>query len=177
LVRGDCLFAVAILVLVSLTDGDLKMPLVPPSAVCSARSNTNIVRAFLNDTARIRDGVADPAYGAFGPFALYAGGSGDVRFRNIAFKDLHARVAQPEKVSDRFRIQRLNEFYYSWGPAVADFNRDGSLDIVSVRITTWDRPTPSRGRILAVRPSIRARSISTDCSTGMISPATDGRTS
>jgi hypothetical protein len=93
--------------------------------------DANIVRAFLNDTAGIRDGVADPAYGAFGPFALYAGGSGEVRFRNIAFKDLHARVAQPEKVSDRFRIQRLNEFYYSWGPAVADFNRDGSLDIVS----------------------------------------------
>jgi hypothetical protein len=93
--------------------------------------DANIVRAFLNDTAGIRDGVADPAYGAFGPFALYAGGTGEVRFRNIAFKDLHTRVAQPEKVSDRFRIQRLNEFYYSWGPAVADFNRDGSLDIAS----------------------------------------------
>ena len=93
--------------------------------------DANIVRAFLNETAGIRDGVADPAYGAFGPFALYAGGSGEVRFRKIAFKDLHARVALPEKVSDRFRIQRLNEFYYSWGPAVADFNRDGSLDIVS----------------------------------------------
>jgi 3-keto-disaccharide hydrolase len=93
--------------------------------------DANIVRAFLNDTAGIRDGVADPAYGAFGPFALYAGGTGEVRFRNISFKDLHARAAQPEKVSDRFRIQRLNEFYYSWGPAVADFNRDGSPDIVS----------------------------------------------
>jgi Domain of Unknown Function (DUF1080) len=93
--------------------------------------DANIVRAFLNNAAGIRDGVADPEYGAFGPFALYAGGSGEVRFRNIAFKDLHTRVALPEKVSDRFRIQRLNEFYYSWGPAVADFNRDGSLDIVS----------------------------------------------
>lgn len=93
--------------------------------------DANIVRAFLNDTAAIRDGVADAAYGAFGPFALYAGGSGEVRFRNVAFKDLHPRVAPPEKVSDRFRMQRLNEFYYSWGPAVADFNRDGSFDIVS----------------------------------------------
>jgi hypothetical protein len=93
--------------------------------------DANIVRAFLNDTSAIRDGVADAAYGAFGPFALYAGGSGEVRFRNVAFKDLQPRVASPEKVSDRFRMQRLNEFYYSWGPAVADFNRDGSLDIVS----------------------------------------------
>jgi hypothetical protein len=93
--------------------------------------DANIVRAFLNDGGGIRDGVADSADGAFGPFALYAGGSGEVRFRKIAFKDLNPRVAQPEKVSDRFRMQTLNEFYYSWGPAVADFNKDGSPDIVS----------------------------------------------
>jgi len=93
--------------------------------------DANIVRAFLNDNSAIRDGVADPASGEFGPFALYVGGSGEVRFRNIAFKDLQPRVAQPEKVSERFRMQRLNEFYYSWGPAVADYNRDGSLDIAS----------------------------------------------
>jgi hypothetical protein len=28
-------------------------------------------------------------------------------------------------------MQRVNEFYYSWGPAVADFNRDGTQDIVA----------------------------------------------
>jgi hypothetical protein len=28
-------------------------------------------------------------------------------------------------------MQTLNEFYYSWGPAVADFNRDGTLDIAA----------------------------------------------
>ena len=28
-------------------------------------------------------------------------------------------------------MQQLNEFYYSWGPAVADINHDGSLDIVA----------------------------------------------
>ena len=93
--------------------------------------DANIVRAFLNDNSAIRDGVADPALGAFGPFALYAGGAGEVRFKNVAYKDLQPRVAPPEKVSDRFRMQQLNEFYYSWGPAVADFNRDGSLDIAS----------------------------------------------
>lgn len=93
--------------------------------------DANIVRAFLNDNTGIRDAVADPDYGAFGPLALYAGGSGEVRFRKVAFKDLNARVALPEKVSDRFRIQRVNEFYYSWGPAIADFNHDGTLDIAS----------------------------------------------
>ncbi len=119
--------------------GGMPSPIPPPdTALHLGDWNTievvldaNIVRAFLNDTSAIRDGVADAAYGAFGPFALYAGGSGEVRFRNVAFKDLQPRVASPEKVSDRFRMQRLNEFYYSWGPAVADFNRDGSLDIVS----------------------------------------------
>ena len=28
-------------------------------------------------------------------------------------------------------MQTLNEFYYSWGPSVADFNRDGVMDIVA----------------------------------------------
>ena len=28
-------------------------------------------------------------------------------------------------------MQTLNEFYYSWGPAVADFNHDGAPDIVA----------------------------------------------
>jgi len=119
--------------------GGMPSPIPPPdTALHPGDWNTievvldaNIVRAFLNDTSAIRDGVADAAYGAFGPFALYAGGSGEVRFRNVAYKDLQPRVASPEKVSDRFRMQRLNEFYYSWGPSVADFNRDGSPDIVS----------------------------------------------
>ena len=54
--------------------------------------DANIVRAFLNDNGGIRDGVADAEFGAFGPIALYAGGEGEVRFRKVAFKDLHARV-------------------------------------------------------------------------------------
>ena len=40
-------------------------------------------------------------------------------------------MALPEQVSRRFRMQALNEFYYSWGPAVADFNHDGTPDIVA----------------------------------------------
>jgi hypothetical protein len=93
--------------------------------------DANIVRAYLNDAGGISDGVAEPEYGRYGPFALYAGGTGEVRFKDVAYKDLQPRVALPEKVSSRFRMQTLNEFYYSWGPAVADFNHDGSLDIVA----------------------------------------------
>ncbi len=93
--------------------------------------DANILRAFLNDAGGIGDSVADPEFGAYGPFALYAGGSGEVRFKDISYKDLQPRVASPEKVSTRFRMQTLNEFYYSWGPAVADFNHDGTPDIVA----------------------------------------------
>ena len=93
--------------------------------------DANILRSFLNDAGGVGDAVAEPEYGAYGPFALYVGGTGEVRFKDVAYKDLQPRVAQPEQVSTKFRMQTLNEFYYSWGPAVADFNRDGTLDIVA----------------------------------------------
>jgi 3-keto-disaccharide hydrolase/FG-GAP-like repeat len=93
--------------------------------------DANILRAFLNDTGGLSGGVADEEFGKFGPIALYAGGTGEVRFKDVSFKDLQPRVAQPEQVSKRFRMQALNEFYYSWGPAIADINKDGSPDIVA----------------------------------------------
>ena len=93
--------------------------------------DANILRAFLNDAGGINDSVADSEFGAYGPFALYVGGTGEVRFKDVSQKDLQPRVALPEQVSNRFRMQRVNEFYYSWGPAVADFNRDGTPDIVA----------------------------------------------
>ena len=93
--------------------------------------DANILRAFLNDAGGIGDSAAETEYGAYGPFALYVGGTGEVRFKDVSYKDLQPRVAQPEQVSGKFRMQTLNEFYYSWGPAVADFNRDGTPDIVA----------------------------------------------
>lgn len=93
--------------------------------------DANIVRAFLNDAGGIRDGVADSEFGAFGAIGLYAGGAGEVRFRKVAYKDLHPRAVPTEHVSGKFRLQNLTNLYYSWGPAIADFNKDGSPDIVS----------------------------------------------
>jgi hypothetical protein len=93
--------------------------------------DANILRAFLNDAGGIGDSVAEPEYGRYGPFALYVGGTGEVRFKDVSYKDLQPRVALPEVVSSRFQMQTLNEFYYSWGPAVADFNHDGAMDIVA----------------------------------------------
>jgi hypothetical protein len=89
------------------------------------------VRTFLNDTTEATTGPVDEAAGSFGPLALYVGGTSEVRFKDIAYKDLATRYAPLEKVSPRFRMQRLNEFYYAWSAAVADFNRDGIPDIVA----------------------------------------------
>ena len=93
--------------------------------------DANILRPFLNDVGGIAGGVADEEFGRYGPVALFVGGTGEVRFKDVSFKDLQTRVAQTEQVSKRFRMQALNEFYYSWGPAVADINKDGSPDIVA----------------------------------------------
>jgi hypothetical protein len=63
--------------------------------------------------------------------ALYVGGTGEVRFKQVELKDLGRRTQPDEQVSARFRMQRINDFYYGWSATVADINRDGIPDIVS----------------------------------------------
>ena len=59
------------------------------------------------------------------------GGNGTVRFRNVRVKDLNRRSLPAEVQSPEFRKLQLDALYYSWGPAVADFNRDGKPDVVA----------------------------------------------
>jgi hypothetical protein len=113
----------------------VKLPFTPPDS--SVRPNdwnqveilfdANIVRTFLND-GREHGAVGDEGYG---PIALYAGGTGEVRFKDVAYKDLGLKVRLPDQVSSHFRKQQLSDFYYSWSAGAADFNHDGILDIVS----------------------------------------------
>jgi hypothetical protein len=63
--------------------------------------------------------------------ALYVGGTGEVRFKQIELKDLGRHVLPDEKVSSRFRMQRISDFYYAWSATAADVNRDGVLDIIA----------------------------------------------
>jgi hypothetical protein len=96
--------------------------------------DANVVRVFLNgDVTGISGGggVADEVFGRYGPFALYAGDVTEVRFKDVSYKDLQTRVTEPEKLSSHFGMQRISDFYYSWGPDVADINRDGIPDIVA----------------------------------------------
>jgi hypothetical protein len=64
----------------------------------------------------------------FGPLALYAGGSGEVRFKDVSYKDINPKFEPKETVSSNFQVQRINDFYYAWCAAAADINRDGVLE-------------------------------------------------
>jgi hypothetical protein len=67
----------------------------------------------------------------FGPIALYAGGSGEVHYKDLCYKDLNSKFEPREVVSTNFTMQRISDFYYGWCAAAADINHDGVMDIVS----------------------------------------------
>lgn len=76
-------------------------------------------------------GAVNPSMGAYGPIAIYVGGSKAVHLKNVSYKDLLLRSLPREYVSSKYRMQRLDAFYYSWSAAVADVNRDGVPDIIA----------------------------------------------
>jgi hypothetical protein len=77
------------------------------------------------------DTLAEEAFDGFGPVALFVGGTGEVRFKDLAWKDLNAVVEPKEKTSSRFTSQQISAFYYGWGAAASDLTRDGHVDIVA----------------------------------------------
>lgn len=99
--------------------------------VVQAIVDANILRAALNAEPTGLAGVTEDESNGFGSLGLYVGGSGEVRFKDISYKDLGLKEAPPEQVSSHFKMQRLDEFYYSWGVAGADINRDGVMDLVA----------------------------------------------
>jgi hypothetical protein len=93
--------------------------------------DANILRGFLNDGGENIGAVAEDDAGRYGPLALYIGGTGEVRFKDVAYKDLGAKVMPAEQVSSNFRMQPINDLFYSWSAAAADINRDGVLDVIA----------------------------------------------
>lgn len=92
----------------------------------------NVIRSFLNDGNEIGGAVdGDSALHGYGPIALFASGLGEVRFKNVMFKDISIRNTPAEKSSPRFKVQRISDMYYSWGADAADFNKDGFMDVVA----------------------------------------------
>jgi hypothetical protein len=93
--------------------------------------DADIIRAALNNGFAPGAGVTEDESEGFGPIALYVGGTGEVRFKDAGWKDLGVKEEAAEKVSPNFRMQRLSEYYYSWGVAAADINHDGVQDLVT----------------------------------------------
>jgi hypothetical protein len=92
--------------------------------------DANILRPIVNGRP-IGGGAADEDAGRFGAIALYVGGAGEARFRDVAYKDLGLKRIAKEFLSPNFRMQRLTPYYYSFSAAAADINRDGHMDVVS----------------------------------------------
>jgi hypothetical protein len=90
-------------------------------------ADVDVFRSNVNGRAA---GIAiDGTTGTFGPVALHVAGSGEVRFKDLAIKDLARRITPAEQSGSRFRAQHFEDFYYGWSAAAGDFNHDGVLDV------------------------------------------------
>ena len=95
------------------------------------RLDANIVRPVLNGAQGFPGGDTADDQNGYGPIALYVGGTGEVRFKDVSTRDLQPKIEPEEQVSSHFRMQRLSDFDYGWSAAAADINHDGIPDIVS----------------------------------------------
>jgi 3-keto-disaccharide hydrolase/FG-GAP-like repeat len=114
------------------------LPIVRPSTALKADdwnemdiiADANMLRPIVNG-GLTGGGAIDEDLGAFGPFALYIGGTGEVRFRDMSYRDLGLKRFPKEQLSPNFQMQHLMPYYYSFSAAAADVNRDGNLDVIS----------------------------------------------
>ena len=67
----------------------------------------------------------------FGAIALHAGGTGEVRYRELSYQDAGLKRFAPEQTSTNFTPRRINPYFYAFSVAAADMNRDGNMDFVS----------------------------------------------
>ncbi len=91
--------------------------------------DADVFRVGINTSASFGGQAIDATTGTFGPVALYVGGDGEVRLKDLALKDLQRRITPAEVVSPRFRAQHFEDFYLGWSAAVGDFDHDGVLDV------------------------------------------------
>jgi hypothetical protein len=93
----------------------------------------NYLRVWISDGPEngATNGRAGDDVAIYGTVALYVGGTGEIRFKQVEVKDLARRMQPTEKVSGNYRIQRISDYYYAWSAAAADINHDGILDLVA----------------------------------------------
>uniref|UniRef100_Q026Z0 3-keto-alpha-glucoside-1,2-lyase/3-keto-2-hydroxy-glucal hydratase domain-containing protein n=1 Tax=Solibacter usitatus (strain Ellin6076) TaxID=234267 RepID=Q026Z0_SOLUE len=92
--------------------------------------DTDMLWTTLNGRRGVNSATSDRMMG-YGPIALHAAGTGEVRFRDVAIKDLNRKTEPAAQVSSHFRMQQLNDFFYSWGASVGDLNHDGIPDVIA----------------------------------------------
>lgn len=100
--------------------------------------DADIIRPSLNQAGTsgggrggIAPGVTGDAGKGYGPVALYVGGTGAVRFKDVSFKDLYFKSEPKEQSSKNFQVQKISDYFYSRGATAGDFNHDGIMDIAS----------------------------------------------
>jgi hypothetical protein len=97
--------------------------------------DADMVWVTLNGRRGLANTATNDHMMGYGPIALHVAGSGagsgDVRFKDISVKDLNVKREPAEEVSKHFRMQRLNDFFYSWGATAGDVNHDGATDVIA----------------------------------------------
>ena len=93
--------------------------------------DADMVWVTLNGRRGLANSATNDHMMGYGPIALHVGGTGEVKFREISYKDINVKREPGEIVSSHFRIQRVNDFYYSWGATVGDINHDGIPDVIA----------------------------------------------
>ena len=92
--------------------------------------DTDMVWSGINGRRGPNSATGDRMMG-YGPIALHVAGTGEVRIRDVSIKDLNRKTEPASQVSSHFRMQELNDFFYSWGATAGDINHDGIPDVIA----------------------------------------------
>ncbi len=114
----------------------------------------NMMRAYTNDGGESGT-AAEEADGKFGPIALMVNGTGEVQFNEISYQDVSLKRMPKENGSANFKVQQIQDMYYSWAAGSGDFNRDGIKDIVAGPYIYYG-PTYTNYREIAYASSVAA---------------------
>ena len=93
--------------------------------------DTDMVWTTVNGRRGLANSATNDHMMGYGPVALHVAGTGDVTFHDISYQDLNVKREPAEQVSSHFRMQRLSDFFYSWGAAAGDINHDGIPDVIA----------------------------------------------
>lgn len=89
----------------------------------------NMLRAYTNDSGENTVGLDSDT--GFGPIALMVNGTGEVQFNELSYMDAGIKKMPNEQIGAGFKLQQIQDMYYSWAAGSGDFNHDGIKDIVA----------------------------------------------